>query len=318
MRIGIVILNYNTSEETINCYESIINNCKSRINEYFFYIVDNCSKDDSVGKLNEFFGTLPYVKVIVSDKNLGFSGGNNLGIRNAHQDGCESVFLLNSDIIVGENAIDLMNTLLFSNDSLMVVGPYLTNRNGIYSQFARKGLCFKSLLLDGKLLQRISPRRAFNSLFFSYDKEEDYIFGGMVSGCCFGAKTAFLMNNNFLDSNIFLYYEEDTFAHVLNRLGLKCGICSQARVVHLENVSATKEMKEKYCFTRFYRWVSSLYVLYVYARTPLLICKLVSIANCTIWCFFSIFKKTYRMKLRAFLSNNKKVFKDGKRRIDNG
>ena len=95
---AIIILNYNTFDDTVCCIESIRKYTTNDV--YKIYIVDNNSLDKSGDKLAQKYEKDDEISVIISDVNLGFSGGNNIGIKSALNDGFEYVYLLNSDIIL--------------------------------------------------------------------------------------------------------------------------------------------------------------------------------------------------------------------------
>ena len=73
-KIAIILVNYNGIDDTIDCIESIY---KNKNENYNIIVVDNASKDKEGEEIAKKYND---VKVINSNKNLGFSGGNNLGI----------------------------------------------------------------------------------------------------------------------------------------------------------------------------------------------------------------------------------------------
>jgi GT2 family glycosyltransferase len=74
--LSIIIVNFNTKEITKKCLEAIFAQ-KTNL-RYEVVVVDNGSTDSSVEEIKKLF---PKVHLIQSDTNLGFSGGNNLGIK---------------------------------------------------------------------------------------------------------------------------------------------------------------------------------------------------------------------------------------------
>jgi GT2 family glycosyltransferase len=149
------------------------------------------------------------VQVLASEKNLGFSGGNNIGIRKALEEDFDYVYLLNSDIILQNDAFAFMQEAFASNKDVAVVGPSIYNPKGEYVQFARHGITTRSYLTSKKFLKEFFPGQKNKSRFIDYPTDKDFIFNGMVSGCCFGMTSAFIKQNNCLDENLFMYYEED-------------------------------------------------------------------------------------------------------------
>ena len=80
-------------------------------------VVDNASKNDEVSEIQNRF---PYVSIIKSDKNLGFAGGNNLGIKAAKG---KYIFLVNNDTIFKEFKIQALINRLESSDDIGIVCP---------------------------------------------------------------------------------------------------------------------------------------------------------------------------------------------------
>jgi len=93
---SIIILNFNTPDLTLDCIESIKENTEK--DSYEIILVDNASSDDSVQKFQKLIPKLNCnIHLLVCDKNYGFAGGCNIGIRNSTGD---EICLLNSDTIV--------------------------------------------------------------------------------------------------------------------------------------------------------------------------------------------------------------------------
>ncbi|MCK6556417.1 glycosyltransferase family 2 protein [Candidatus Binatia bacterium] len=90
-RVAVVILNWNGRDDILNCVSTLP---RLTYPNYSATVVDNASADGSVEALRERF---PRQRVLVMEKNLGFCGGNNRGIRDALANGADYVLLLNND-----------------------------------------------------------------------------------------------------------------------------------------------------------------------------------------------------------------------------
>ena len=291
---GIVILNYNTFEDTVRCVDSIFK-YTSDIADCSIYIVDNASPDGSGNLLKAHFQDNSSIQTIFSERNLGFSSGNNLGIRQALEDGCGKVFLLNSDIYLTNDAIGIMSEKLDSDEDIVAIGPAVFNTKGTYIQFARKALTFKDHLaermpmLGDKQVRRIP-----------YDQKKDFVFSGMSSGCCFGLKTDFVKSNKLLDDHIFMYYEEDILAHQIINAEKKACICADARIIHNEASSTKKTVHGRASFERMHRWASALYVLKEYGGISDGQKRFLYDTNLMEWKTLSIWHIEYRDRYRQF------------------
>lgn len=94
-RVGIVVLHWNGHAVTRRCLESLRKQTYAAVN---IYVADNGSTDDSLEQLRAEFGSDAIV-FLENHANLGFSAGNNPAIRQALDDGCEYVLLLNNDVV---------------------------------------------------------------------------------------------------------------------------------------------------------------------------------------------------------------------------
>src|SRR5664279_2479168 len=95
----IILLNWNGWQDTIACVES----CRKLSYPNFrILIVDNGSTDNSEAILRE---RLPDIELLQTGANLGFAGGNNVGIRHALAQGADYVWLLNNDTVVDAEAL---------------------------------------------------------------------------------------------------------------------------------------------------------------------------------------------------------------------
>src|SRR5664280_2953678 len=96
--LAIIIVNYNIKELLKRCLESILT--KKWEHSLEIWVVDNASVDGSEEMVEKEF---PKITLIKSDKNLGFSGGNNLALEKAK---AEFYLLLNSDTEVTQGSLD--------------------------------------------------------------------------------------------------------------------------------------------------------------------------------------------------------------------
>ena len=113
-RLSIITVNYNGIKDTCELIDSIPFN-----NDTEVIMVDNASKEYEASIISERF---PQVKVIRSDKNLGFAGGNNLGIKEAKG---EFILLINNDTYFKDFNIDSLIKRLESSDKIGIVCPKL-------------------------------------------------------------------------------------------------------------------------------------------------------------------------------------------------
>lgn len=113
-KLSIITINYNGIKDTYELIDSI------PFKEHLeVIVVDNASKENEASKIAEKY---PQVKVIRSDKNLGFAGGNNIGIKEAKG---KYILLINNDTYFKEFNIDSLIERLESSDKTGIVCPKL-------------------------------------------------------------------------------------------------------------------------------------------------------------------------------------------------
>lgn len=128
--VSILILNYNGKEYLYNCLTSVLS---QTYQDFEVIIFDNCSTDGSIDYLTEKIND-KRVKVISSERNLGFAGGNNEALKHASGD---MIVLLNNDTVVEKEWLsELVKCLSESINAGMVQSLVITE--GIPLQYYKK------------------------------------------------------------------------------------------------------------------------------------------------------------------------------------
>ena len=108
-KLSIITVNYNGLKDTCELIDSIPFN-----NDLEVIVIDNASKEDEASNISEKY---TQVKVIRSDNNLGFAGGNNLGIKAAKG---KYILLINNDTYFKEFNINSLIKRLESSDRMVI------------------------------------------------------------------------------------------------------------------------------------------------------------------------------------------------------
>ena len=114
--VYILLLNWNGWQDTLDCLKSL--HTLSYPN-YQLVVVDNASTDDSEEHIR---AAEPGICILQAEANLGFAGGNNIGIRHALASGAEYVWLLNNDTIVDSGALSALVSRAQLDASIGFVG----------------------------------------------------------------------------------------------------------------------------------------------------------------------------------------------------
>ncbi len=221
--IAIIVLNYNSREDTLDCLRSLELLTYSRA---YTIVVDNDSSDGSVESIRSQF---PQIKLIETGANLGFTGGNNIGIRHALEAGADFVMLLNNDTIVAPDLIDQMVTAMVQDPKIGVAGPTIYYYEQPHVVWSAGG--------------DIDWKRGTTSMT-AIGSEDKGQFGTearevqFVTGCALLARREVWETVGLLDEQFFMYYEETEWCVRASRAGYKIVHVPQAMLWHKISIEA--------------------------------------------------------------------------------
>lgn len=118
--VHVIVINWNGLEHLEACFESLL---LATYKNARFVLIDNGSTDDSVTFVRDRFGADSRVEILEAGENLGWSGGNNLGIRHAMDAGADYIFLLNNDTATAADAISKLVDAAESNENVGALAP---------------------------------------------------------------------------------------------------------------------------------------------------------------------------------------------------
>lgn len=218
-KVAVVILNFKLKEQTLKAVKSVQ---ESSYQDLQIIVVDNNSQDgleDEVKKLKN-------VEFIQSGDNLGYSGGNNLGIKKALGLGAELVFILNPDTTLEKESVETLVEGLERNEAGIVCPK-------IYFADSKK-IWFAGGKLD--ILNVLGSHRGVNEKDEGqYNKEEGTDF---ATGAAVLIKKQVLQKVGLLDDRYFLYYEDSDICFRVKKAGFKIMYIPKAVVYH-KNAQAT-------------------------------------------------------------------------------
>lgn len=201
--ISIILVNYGCFQDSLEAIESLKK--QKTKHEYKIILVDNCSKDDSYKKLKERYLNDKIVDIIRSDKNGGFSYGNNFGIKYAIKKYNSEYFLLiNNDTISNEDILEKFMNYFIANQNKNI--GILTGK--IYYYDESKTFWFAGGELDKK---RAGGRHiGTNEIDIGqYEKEVEIDF---ATGCLMFFNRKLLEEVGYLPEEYFMYFEDVDFS----------------------------------------------------------------------------------------------------------
>ncbi len=234
-KVFVIILNWNGKNNTLACLKSIQ---KITYKSCYPIVVDNGSIDDSTSAIRNAY---PHIHVIETHTNLGFSGGNNVGIKHALANGADYLYLLNNDTIVDPKILDAFVSLSQKQATPTILGGrvYLFDKPGTFDHLGgnwnpRKGN------FDLVALRQIDDQTFDQPLLVDY-----------VCGCSLFAPSVIFKKLGGLDNRFFLYWEESDFCMRAKSLGYPSMYCPEAKLWH--KVSASIASNTSYATYFFWR-----------------------------------------------------------------
>lgn len=297
----------------MDCVESIKQTCGL---PYIVYIVDNMSTDQSFQCLSEKYSRDSCVKVMLSDKNGGYSYGNNIGIKQAIDDGCDYILISNPDIVYEQGTIEKLHKDLQDDKRIAVVGPSTPSLDQDESQLLRKVYTPFVYLFSKKPLLYLS--KVFKGLRteYSYPIAGDdcpWLFKGMVRGCCYMIPSEVFRKIGLLDDHVFLYSEEWILAKKLADRGLLCGFDNSVKALHKE---ATSTRKQGTGFQSYHLYLSAYYYLDRYCHCKRLTLLFFYLQNIGSFSLKSILRADYRKLFSKFVKTQTELFTKKRDRIE--
>lgn len=231
MHVSIIVVTYNSSDDTNKCLQSL-SELQTKDAKVNVLVVDNGSREHY--ELPEHI-RVDMFEVLRSEANLGFTGGNNLGIYNAVEKyNSEYVLLLNNDTIVDTKLVTKLLQCAKNNPTLGVVCPkiYFYPGNEFHASYARnqKGsvLWYAGGSIDWSSLSAF--HRGVDEVDRGhFDAQEASEF---ATGCAMLLKREVLEKVGIFDKRFFLYFEDVDLSERIKKAGYKIGFCPEAVVWH--------------------------------------------------------------------------------------
>jgi GT2 family glycosyltransferase len=220
-RVLILIVNWNNYSDTKECLDSL---AQLTSDNYQVMLVDNGSIDNSSQLLEEEFPEIQFVNL---QENLGFAGGNNVGLEYALKEEFPFTLLLNNDTIVQDgDFLAKLVQVLEEEPSVGAVGPTVEQTDGITQL---------SILPYPNIGNSI-----INSLGLYHPNHKKRQFVDSIAGCCVLVRREAIEQAGLLDENYFMYGEETEWFFRIRKKGWKILFLPVDSILHKEGTSSKK------------------------------------------------------------------------------
>jgi len=236
----LIILAYNGINLTLDVLDCISKLNLRGINAETI-VVDNASKDDTTTVLKDF--KLPNMdfKLIANKENLGFAGGNNVGMKDAVKRGADFIVLLNNDIIIPKNLLKVLVDIALENPKYGLITPKIYFAKGYEfhkERYSKKDLG-KVLWYAGGIIDKknvYSFHRGVDKVDKGqYDKEGET---DNANAACVLIRGDLIKEIGYLDEKMFLYWEDADFSRRAKNAGWKVIYTPKTHLWHKVSVAS--------------------------------------------------------------------------------
>ncbi len=238
-KIFIIVLNYNGKNCLLTTIRSIF---QLTYLNFEVILVDNNSTDGSLEKIKHYFSKLIIIK---NSQNLGFSTGNNIGIKYALERGADYVWLLNNDTQVMSNSLTKLIEDTQKNTSVGISSPTILEK------------ATKKIWFSGGKINWFTMK----SLHLKENLTKNYYASDFISGCAMLIKVSVFKNVGLLDEDYFLYWEDADFSVRAKKMGYQLLVSAHSKIYHQE--------KSKQQFNNKIYWLVLSGLLFFQKNTPI-------------------------------------------------
>jgi len=242
--VYIVVLAWNHKLDTLECLQSFL---ESSYPDVRILVVDNGSTDGTPQEIGERY---PTVEVVKSETNLGVSGGYNLGMEYAFQQGANYILIANNDIIVDPDMCQCLVEAMVANPCIGIAMPkiyhYFQDRSRLWCVGAHWRRFPPMVKMDG--MDRPDGKQ------YSMAKQIEY-----APSCCLMLSRSLIDKIGYFDTRYFFYYDDWDYSARCNRAGMTIQFVPEAKLWHKVSVSTQKSEKPSIWWTYFGRSVFRFY-----------------------------------------------------------
>lgn len=237
--VSIIAVNYKQVDVTLAFLKSLVRFSGQYCSQVI--LVDNGATEDNGDVFRSVYPDVVYVR---SEANLGFAGGNNLGVQHATGD---YLLFLNNDTEITEGFVEVLVEEMVSHPEIGLLSPLI-----LYHEDQTK-IQYAGFTPMNFLTGRNNGIAVMEEDIGQYDQVT------VETGYCHGAamicRKADLERVGLMDEYFFLYYEELDWCEKFKRAGFKMGFTGKVKIYHKESISVGKESPLKTYFMVRNRWL---------------------------------------------------------------
>ncbi|MDD4938450.1 MAG: glycosyltransferase family 2 protein [Candidatus Shapirobacteria bacterium] len=238
IKVAVIVLNWKQPQLTLDTINSLLK-IKHKSFDYQIVLVDNNSPDDSVKIFKKTFSKNKEIKLLKTNSNLGYAGGNNFGIKYALKNDFDYCLLINNDVLVDPNFLE---ELVQQGKNYDLLGPKIYFAPGFeYHQdrYSKKEL--------GRVIWSAGGQMDWNNIYGSnigVDEVDQGQFNQInqnidfLTGCCLLVKNNVFKKIGLLDEKYFMYLEDVDFCRRAKVSNFKMAYIPKSKIWHVNSGSS--------------------------------------------------------------------------------
>lgn len=239
MNLSIIVVTWNAKRIVRECLESLRGYAKDSNTEII--VVDNASSDGTPKLIEEHFS---HVRLCQNDKNIGFAGGNNIGIKLSTG---KYIGLVNSDVVVPPGCLEKLIQYMEQHSDIGMLGPKMLLQDGTIGQSCMRFPSPWNWFCHALAVDRLFPKSGILGGFlmrdFLYDRMIDV---DVLTGWFWMVRREALDQVGLLDERFFMYGEDIDWSKRFHEAGWRVVFYPEAEAVHYCGASSSNAP------TRFY------------------------------------------------------------------
>ena len=241
--VSVIVVNFRGAADTLECVRTLID-VDWPADHLEIIIIENGSGDDSETVIRSAMADMPNVQLIVSDENLGFTGGSNLGARHATG---EFVAFLNNDAKPDPGWIRGAIKQFEISPQVAAVGSKVLDWDGTNVDFVGGSVTWFGMGYKDHVTEPDNVK---------FDRPRDILFG---TGSALFVRAEVFASVGGFDERMFMFYDDVDLGWRLNLLGYRVRYAPESKVFHKHHGSMKSfgQYREMYLLER-----NALFMLY--------------------------------------------------------
>ena len=226
MKVSIIIVSFRTAELTLACIRSL--RAHETIQSYEVIVVENSGSRDFVERLHAEY---PEIRAILSERNLGFAGANNLAAKFSNAD---YLLFLNPDTLVLDQAIDELVRYADSHTENGIIGGRTffpdgsVNPSSCWSKPSR----WSYFCMGSGLSSVFRGSRTFDPESLAFWEGKEPLQVDIVTGCYLLIRRGIWEKLGGFDASFFMYGEDADLCFRCHKSGSRCIVIPQSKIIH--------------------------------------------------------------------------------------